>query len=221
MKLVYENMEHILRLGNGYVSELIVENKKMFFEMVNDIHLQSESATGKFILSISDRPVEFSRYVDITTQFAPFQLNRKNLITKLCSTLEQESLNAENYVKTGEILTKFEAHIHHLADELPFEIICQKVAIGPIIRALSPEIDTGDKTPLEQIFAYMEAVRELDHDRLFIMINMRAYFTDEDMTRFIETICLHDFKMLLIESTAYPPLSKVKRHIIDNDLCEF
>lgn len=221
MKLVYENMDHILRFGNGYVNELVIENKKMFFEMVNNVHLQSEGATGKFVLSISDKPVEFSRHADVTTQFAPFQLNRKSLVTKLCTTLEQESSNAENYTKTGEMLTKLEAYIHHLAEELPFEITCQKVAIGPVIRALTPEIEAGDKTALEQIFAYMESIRELDRDRLFIMINMRAYFTDEEMTRFIESVCLHDFKMLLIESTAYPPLSKVKRHIIDNDLCEF
>ena len=78
-----------------------------------------------------------------------------------------------------------------------------------------------EKTALEKIFAYMELVRELDRDRLFIMVHMRSYFSDEDMERFVESVCLHDFKVLLLESNAYSRLKNTKRYIVDEDLCEF
>lgn len=67
----------------------------------------------------------------------------------------------------------------------------------------------------------MELVRELDRDRLFIMINMRTYFSDEEMESFIQTVVLHDFKLLLLESTSRPILKNVKRFTVDEDLCEF
>ena len=85
MKLAYKNMEHILKFHEGYVNELVIENKKMFFEMVNSITMQSEGCHGDCVLSIKDRPVEFSKYADITVLFAPFQVNRKSLLTKLYS----------------------------------------------------------------------------------------------------------------------------------------
>ena len=119
-----------------------------------------------------------------------------SLLTKLYAELEQESLSAENYVKTGQLLSELEKHILELADELPFDIRFQKLAIGPIIRAVSPEIDEQEKSTIERIFAYMELVRELDRDRLFIMVNMRSYFSDSDMETFIESVCLHDFHVL-------------------------
>ena len=67
----------------------------------------------------------------------------------------------------------------------------------------------------------MELVRELDRDKLFIMVNMRTFFSDQDMEMFAESVCLHDFKVLLLESTSFSNLKNVKKYIIDEDLCEF
>lgn len=221
MKLVYEKMGHILKFGEGYVNELIVENKKMFFEMVNGISMQAEGMKGDFVLSINDKPKEISKYIEIVMQFAPFQLNKKTLLTKLYAALEQKAISSENYVKTGELMGELASYLHSLSEEFPFDIDCKKISIGPIIKALSPEIEENDKSTLEKIFAYMELVRELDRERLFVMINMRAYFDDNDMESFIKSATLHDFKVLLIESVSYPPLQNVKRSTIDEDLCEF
>ena len=221
MKLVYSNMGHILRFGEGYVNELIIENKKMFFDVVDSMHRQAEGLHGDCILSVSDRPVEFSKYADLTLQFAPFQINRKSLLTKLYAALERKAQTPETYSKTGELLGELERYVLELSEELPFEINCQKLAVGPIIRALAPEIEETDKSPIEKVFAYMELVRELDRDKLFIMVNMRSYFLDEEMERFTESVSLHDFKVLLLESYEAQKLNHTKRFVVDADLCEF
>lgn len=221
MKLVYGGMGHIIQFNGGYANELVIENKKMFFEMITALSLQADGSQGDFVLSIADKPVEFSKYVDLTLQFAPFPVNRKSLLTKLYSLLEQKAMLAENYMQTGELLGKLEKFVLQLAEDLPFEICCQRLAIGYVIRALAPELEDEGTSALEKIFAYMELVRELDHDRLFIMVNMRSYFADEDMERFLESVCLHDFKLLLVESTSQNKLNDTKRYTIDSDLCEF
>ena len=221
MKLVHKDMEHILCWGDGYAVELIIENRRLFFEAVNSISAQAEGSPGDWVLSISDKPVELSRYTDLTVQFAPFQMNRKSLITKLCAYIEERSLLPEYYLKTGEFLGNLEKYIHLLADDLPFEIDLKKMAFGPILRSVCPEVDESGKSTIEKIFEYMELVRELDRDRLFIMVNMRSYFTDEDMEKFIESVCLHDFKLLLLESTSNKKLANTQRYTVDEDLCEF
>lgn len=221
MKLVYKDMGHILRFGEGYVNELIIENKKMFFDVVDSMHRQTEGLHGDCVLSISNRPVEFGKYADLTVQFAPFQMNRKSLLTKLYAALERKAQNSETYLKTGELLGELERYILGISEELPFAINCQKLAIGPIIRALSPEIEESDKEPIEKVFAYMELVRELDRDKLFVMVNMRSYFSDEEMEKFTESVSLHDFNVLLLESHEAPKLNYTKRYVVDTDLCEF
>ena len=221
MKLVYKDMGHILSFDEGYVNELVVENKKMFFDMVNSIFEQASGGHGDYVLSIKDRPVEVSKYVDLTVQFAPFEINRKSLLTKLYSALEHKALLAENYIQTGNLLVEIERYMLYLSEELPFDINCQKVSIGAIIKAVSPEIDNADKSPLEKIFSYMELVRELDRDRLFIMVNMRSYFDDGEMEIFVESTSLHGFRVLLLESAAQVKLKHTHRYTIDEDLCEF
>lgn len=221
MKLFYKSIGHILSFDGGYINELVIENKKLFFEMVNSASTQINSSHGDFTLSINNKDVEFSKYADLTVEFAPFQVNRKSLITKLYAALEQNALNAENYSQSTELLSELEGFLFRISEELPFDIICSKLSVGSIIKALSPEIDDRNNSPLEKIFSYMELVRELDRDRLFIMVNMRTYFSDEDMESFIESVSLHDFKVLLLESSSFVPLKNTKRYTVDNDLCEF
>lgn len=213
-------MGHVLEFKNESINELVIENRKKFYELVNDIIIQAEGTYGGYVLSIEERPVEISRYIDVILQFAPFQINRKGLLTKLYAELEKKAMNAENYMKTVELLGNLELYIQQLSDDICFDIDCTKVAIGPIIRALSPEFCESNKSVLEKVFAYMEMVRELDRERLFVMVNMRTYFSYEDMESFAESVSLHDFNVLLLESTCLPLLKNTKRYIIDEDLCE-
>ena len=221
MKLVYKNMGHVIKFEQGYVNELVIENQKLFFDFVQSISLQSEGSEGDCTLSISDKIVDFGKYTDITSQFAPFLVNRKGLLTKLYSSLEEKAHLPENYMKTCELLSMLEAHIHQLAEDFAFDVECPKNAIGPIIKAMGVQVDDSEKKPMENIFSYMELVRELDKDRLFIMINMRSYFRDNDMEKFIESVCLHGFRLLLLESHSYSKLKSTKRYTVDEDLCEF
>lgn len=221
MKLIHKNMGHILSFCEGYVNELIVENKKLFFELINNMTMQMDGLQGNWVLSVADKPVEFSKYADLTVQFAPFEVNRKSLLTKLYSTLEKKTQLSEYYAKTKELLGELEKYMLDLSKDLPIEINCQKLVAGSVIRGIAPVIEENDKEPLEKIFAYMELVRELDRDKLFIMVNMRSYFIDEDMEVFIQSVCLHDFKVLLLEAFEFPKLNHTKRFVIDGDLCEF
>lgn len=221
MKLVYKDMGHILSFDGGYVNELVIENKKLFFETVNSVIMQTDGIPGNWVLSVADKPVELHQYADVTIQFAPFQVNRKSLLTKLYNAIEQKSVNVENYIKTSTLICELKKYILQLAEDLPFELNCKNTAMGPLIRALALEIEEADKSPLERIFAYMELVRELDRDRLFVMVNMRSYFSDKDMNEFTKSACLHDFKVLLLGNVSETRLENAKRYTVDADLCEF
>ena len=221
MKLVYKDMGHILSFDEGYVNELVIENKKLFFKIVSSIAAQVDGGHGDCVLSIKDRPVELGKYADLTVQFAPFELNRKSLLTKLYSSLEHKALLAENYTQTGNLLSDIERFMLYLSEELPFDVNCHRLTVGSIIKAVSPEIDDTDKSALEKIFSYMELVRELDRDRLFVMVNMRSYFDHSEMEAFTESASLYGFRVLLLESTSQSKLKNTQRYMIDGDLCEF
>lgn len=221
MKLSYENMGHLLLLGEEKNVELVIENKKMFLEVVESLTEQIEGGVGKAVLSIDDRPVELSRYADITVSFAPFHMNRKPLLTKLCNALEEKALAPEHYIKAGELLRALELFVDALSEDFPFDVECQKAAVGPLLRAIAPEVADNEKSTVERILNYMEIVRELDRERLFVFVNMRTYFADEEMNAFLKTTYRRDHRVLLVESADFPRLENCKRYTVDADLCEF
>ncbi len=221
MKLVYGEMGHVLTFEAGYAVELVVENRTMFRRMVNDFYLQLDGLSGGFVLSVEEKPVEISRSADMVTQFAPFDINRKSLLTKLCSFLERQAQLPEYYMESLQLLDRMELLVERLSEGLSVELQCGKLAIGPILRAIGIEISEEGKGDLERLFDYMNLVRDLDRDRLFVLVNARTFFPDEEMRLFLKTVCAHDFKLLLLESTASPSLPDLKRYVIDEDLCEF
>ena len=41
------------------------------------------------------------------------------------------------------------------------------------------------------------------------------------MEKFIESVNLHDFKLLLLEAVSFHIIKNTKRYTVDEDLCEF
>ena len=67
----------------------------------------------------------------------------------------------------------------------------------------------------------MELVRIFEKDKLFITVNMRSFFDDAFMDRFMQSVSSHRYKVLMIENKAYNILSNEIRFTVDEDLCEF
>lgn len=220
MKLAYKELECLLPFPEGTANELVVENKPLFLRMVSDLAAQAEGQPGSAILSIDNTPVEISKFMELCSCFAPFSLNRKSLLSKLQSAMERQALDSEHYLRTNELLSAIEAFADDLSLEYSVELRYNKLSVSSLLRSMGIEIEEPTHSPLETILDYMELVRELDRDKLFVMVNMRCFFSDSDMVQWIRSACSHDFKVLLLESTAFSPLSDTKRYIVDEDLCE-
>ena len=67
----------------------------------------------------------------------------------------------------------------------------------------------------------MELVREFDRDKLFVLVNLRSFFDDHDVERFLKTIEEHGHRVLLMDGTERKRLPMERRITIDIDLCEF
>ena len=66
-----------------------------------------------------------------------------------------------------------------------------------------------------------ELVRELLGERVFVLVNLREYFTREEAELFFQSALSHQFCILLLESRCHPRFAEEERLVIDGDLCEF
>lgn len=220
MIVAHPEIRTLLEIGNDYVNELVIENQIFMRNLITDISNQISGEDGKAVLSIDNVPVEWEKYAEIISDYIPPELNRRSLISKICACAEQKALSGSYYMRSMEVLNGIEKYITELCVDYPCNFNFTKLNIGSIIRSVGMQIE-NDGTILEQLTDYMNLVRNFEQEKLFIILGMRNYFTDDEMETFIETVLSHDFKLLLVEGTAKTKLKLTKRLIIDADLCEF
>lgn len=221
MNFSYPGIETVISTDISKVNCLVVENKKLLREIIEDIYNQSIGYNGNAVISENNKILSFTKSVDLSTNYFPFELNRKTLINKVISLLEKYSLIDENYEKTMELTGKIQQYIDEISYDLPFNIEYEKLSISSILKSVGISISDDSDSLAERIINYFELVRELDSEKLFILVNLRTYMEDTYVESFIESVIKQRYNVLMIEGVSYPKLINEKRITIDNDLCEF
>ena len=220
MKFTHPQIDRIFDTGCGKINTLVVENQRFFSELLRDVTSQLQGFDGQWIVSEDEKILPFNHSVELLDVFVPFELNRKPLITKLCSALERYAVMPEMYEMTGEILTSVSEYLDTLAFEFPNDIVFPKVNIGSVIKGASPEFRDDYDSLGEKVIDYFELVRQLDKDKLFVTLNLRSYIDDDETERFMETVLSHGYHVIMLESSDRKRLSSECRLVIDGDLCE-
>lgn len=221
MMLAHPQIDTVFNFSDDGVNTLVIEAPTFFRQFLQDISLQVSGLEGTAVLSQDNMPIAFSRYAEVLDNFLSFEISKKSLISKLQSRLESESMNAQNYVRTMHLLGELEQYIQELFFDLPGTVVCDKLSISGVLRSAGIEIldDYGDS--LERVLDYMELTRELERDKLFVLVNLRSFYRDEEIAAFLKSVLDHSLCVLLVDSVSKARLPLEKRVTVDADLCEF
>ena len=221
MKLVHSDIGTAVELKAGRPTSLTVENQRLFRELLEELLAQSEGASGRFALySDCHEELPLHKSIELISQFVPFSLNRKSLLSAVMAKLEKEALSAEHWEKTQALLAEISSFVDALAMALPCDVVCEKNHLQGLLRSVGVSIAEDGVGTLERLFDYMELVRELLGERVFVLVNFREYFTKEETALFFQSAASHQFTLLLLESRCHARVFEEERLVIDEDLCE-
>ncbi len=221
MKLCYPDIETVFSFDGRYINSLVIENQKLFLRIITDMYEQSEGKDGKAVLSKNNQPVIFSKNAEFINSFVPFNINTKSVLTKIQNILEKMAVSTENYVHTGEMLALNEKWILELSKSLPFDVEATKISVGNLLKSFGIVACDDSECLCEKLLNYMEIIRELDSDKLFIFVGLRSYLSEDEAKKFFDTVIRHSYCIFLIDAAEYELLPKEKRTVIDKQLCEF
>ena len=220
MKFVYPDINHVIEVTEDCVNTLIIENQNLFVELIEDLYFQLEGRDGRSVLSSKGRVLDIAKNLELLSQFVPFELNKKSLITKVTACMEKLSVDSAHYEKTMELLSTLEAYMYDLSFGLTGDIAVTKINSGAVIKAVGVEFEDDYDSLGEKIIDYMELVTAYDRQKLFVFLNLRSYISDEETELFFETVLNHRFKVVLIDNKEYNRVKFENRYIVDKDLCE-
>lgn len=221
MKLAHPQLDHVLPIGGDCVTTLVIEQPQFFRAILQDIDEQISGVKGRTVLSRDEKILPFDHHAELIDSFLHFQLGRKPLLTKLTNRLEALATEEENYLHTAQLTAELENYIMELSMDLPCGIYCSKMNFSGILRAVGVDIVDDHESDLERLLDYMELTRELERERLFILVNLRSYYSDAEVEAFFASVLAHELLILPVDSVSRARLKNERRVTVDDDLCEF
>jgi CRISPR type II-A-associated protein Csn2 len=221
MKLVHPEIQTIFQFSNGSFPAVVIENPSFFYRFTDDLCRQCNGESGETVLSSEDIPISISGNLDLHTNFLPFEINRKNLVTKITSRLEKQALAPEFYERNQRLLGEVEKFLLDLAFQNDIDLEFPKLSISGLLKSAGLCLKEDDLPLPEKILTYMELMRANALASVFVFVNLRSFLNDDTMEKFTMTCCSHEYNIMLIDNREYNRLTLEKRTVIDADLCEF
>lgn len=220
MKIVLKGIEQVFDCEQNNVCTVIIENSKMFYDIVVDIERQIEGFDGNSVLSEDNKVVRMDKNAEQITQFVPFDINKKTLLNKITAEMQKLALDDSHFLQTNELLTAWENLCINLEFEMPVNLDFCKINVESLIKASGIMISDDYMSLAEKVIDYIQMVEKFESRKLFVLVNMRSYIGNEEAQLFINEIVSREYQIIMLENKEYKLLDKEKRYLIDEDMCE-
>ena len=221
MILCHPQMETIMDFSGTKVQTLVIEAPGFLRAFLQDLYDQIDGMEGELLLSEQDKQLSIGTWVEVIDNFLNLDMNKKHLLNKIIGEMERLSGTDTFFLKTSELLQRLEVYISELAFSFDCDIICGHCTVGGLLKGMGVTVRDEYEDPLERLIDYMELVREFERDKLFVYVNLRSFFSDAQIERFLYTALDHGYRILLIDAQSHEKLQLENRITVDNDLCEF
>lgn len=207
-----------IQIKEEQVSVLVLENKKMFRDVLHSFTLGSEDDV--FTFSEDFKPFEFAKKGFFIADPINPDLNNKKVINKINDYLT--SVAVDEYPQET---ARINADIVDLAEKLlsfsDFEFTydnCDVDALS-IIKMLSFHLDCCDQSPCEVLVSYLILLNKYLKYNFFVIANMHIYFSVDELEKMYETLRLNHISLLLTEQSLAENCDCENVFIVDSDLC--
>lgn len=219
MKIILPQIDYVFDCCGDRCSSIIIENQNAFYNIVADICNQIAGEEGQSVLSEDNKTLSIAKYSELISQFVPFDINQKNLLTKITTQMQHIAVDESHYMRTNELMGMLERYFMELSVEMVGNLDFQKVTADAMIKASGIHIDDMYDNLGEKLLDYFELVQEYDERKLFVLVNVRSYISDAEMKLFLESVLAREVQILMLEGSEHSLLEKEKRHIVDADMC--
>lgn len=219
MRLVSDKFQSILEFRENQIQSLVIESPDVFRELITDFVSGLNGLESGLVFSENSVPIKMSSGIELVHSYIPFEVNTKKLISGLLTALENEAMDEQHYMSTQQLLANIEKYMDDLAFCLPGNLE-YKINLTGLLKMASPKLSLDGVGGIEAIYEYMMFYREVVGERIFVFVNLREYYSQQDVENFAYTVLQHKFKVLLIDNKEYPILESENRLIIDIDHCE-
>ena len=218
--IAYSPLDLYAEFDEQHVFSLVVESPNVFVEIISDVNRSIECDDGNLVVSDDFKPIDFHKHASIISSFVPFELNRKEIITKLHNEIKNRSINETFYHRTAECLSYIQRYIYDVTADMETPLIIDPPDdISAFLKGYGVKFNDINLSLPEKVLEYMNTSREYFGKKVFFTVNLRSYISDKQIEELFYEACLNKMILICIENKEYKKVRNEKRVIIDKDYC--
>jgi len=190
--------------------------------MIMQIYSQINDGEGDFVLSDdSGKIISIDKFAGIYIDMFNLDFSNKRILNAVFSKMKEDAYNEDNYIRTIETIGFIKVYLEDLVTNIDYPLeISNDFDLYGLFKLAGIKVSTHSDSHLERLFDFLMLVREVLKTELFIFVNLKSFYSEDEMHEIYSFIVKKEFRILLFESVdRVQKYDEEKTYIIDADLC--
>lgn len=219
MKLVEREYGIEVDIKENIVSIIVLEDVKLRLPLINELFSQTSGNEGNWLLFENDKSFDLGKKVELILEPLTLTLNNKKVKTKLyqdIKTIAQDYCFSQGLEVHSQICN----YLENMLDKLPYPVkYDEDWDVSEILKAYNVELVEEYDNIFEKLYNYIKLVNTVCGTDIFIMVNIKQYLTDEQITELYKMAAYGKIQLMLIEFSINNKRDCEELYILDNDDC--
>lgn len=214
----YKGFNFKIDFEDKSIFSLIIENKKLYRKVIEDLINNISIDDGNIILSKNNKLVVPEKEIFVFSDYFNFDVN-KFVLNKYYKELKNLSEN-DFFDETVEIKEVLRNYVTKLVENEYSIKLEEDLDISLILKAFGIKFQRNEDLLLN-LFEWIKILNELLGYEIFFFINLENFLSDDELVEFSKFILYNKYRVVFLENFNRNKLfDDDNLIIIDNDLCE-
>ena len=214
----YKGFNFKIDFEDKSIFSLIIENKKLYRKVIEDLINNIIIDDGNIILSKNNKLIVPEKEIFVFSDYFNFDVN-KFVLNKYYKELKNLSEN-DFFDETLEIKEVLRDYVTKLVENEYSIKLEEDLDISQILKAFGVKFQRNEDLLLN-LFEWIKILNELLGYEIFFFINLENFLSDDELVEFSKFILYNKYKVVFLENFNRNKLfDDDNLIIIDNDLCE-
>jgi len=214
----YKGFNFKIDLEDKSIFSLIIENKKLYRKIIEDLINNISIDDGNIILSKNNKLIVPEKEIFVFSDYFNFDVN-KFVLNKYYK--ELKNLSENNFFdETLEIKEVLRNYVTKLVENEYSIKLEEDLDISQILKAFGVKFQRNEDLLLN-LFEWIKILNELLGYEIFFFINLENFLSNDELVEFSKFILYNKYRVVFLENFNRNRLfDDDNLIIIDNDLCE-
>ena len=214
----YKGFNFKIDFEDKSIFSLIIENKKLYRKIIEDLINNTSIDDGNIILSKNNKLIVPEKEIFVFLDYFNFDVN-KFVLNKYYK--ELKNLSENNFFdETLEIKEVLRNYVTKLVENEYSIKLEEDLDISQILKAFGVKFQRNEDLLLN-LFEWIKILNELLGYEIFFFINLENFLSDDELVEFSKFILYNKYRVVFLENFNRNRLfDDDNLIIIDNDLCE-